>query len=326
MFKYLPRIMIGLVLAALLSACGSASTPAPTATIFSSSTTVPLTATPVPPTATPAPPTVTATPPAPPVTPTTDLHSLSGAYLGQVPPGLSPQVFAPGFVSLRSPNEYSAAFSADGTEFYFTRQFPNYQDIYETHLVDGIWSDPAPVAFSAGYGAHEPHITLDNTILYFGWFRPVPEGEISDMDYGIWAVDRIVGGWSEPRYVGQGMYVSSDRSGQLYVTDHLVAPAEVSLVTLSDGRFSVYEHIATGAHPCIAPDGSYLVYDRGGGDHLYVRFRLEDGTWGEEIDLAGQGLPGIAGIASISPDGLYLFYTDGHDLYWVSTEIVTALR
>jgi Tol biopolymer transport system component len=317
MSKYLPRIMIGLILAALLGACGSTSTPTPTATSIA------FTATLIPPTHTALPPTLT---PAPSVTPTTDLHSLSGAYLGQTPPGLSPQIFAPGFISLSSSNEYSTAFSPDGAEFYFTRQFSNDQNLYETHLVDGIWSEPAPVAFSVGYGAHEPHITLDDMVLYFGWFRPVPEGETSNMDYGIWAVDRLADGWSEPRYVGQGMYVSSDRSGQLYVTDLSVSQMRISLVTLTDGRFTAYERITSGAHPCIAPDGSYLVYDYGGGAHLYVRFRLEDGTWGEEIDLAGQGLPGIAGIASISPDGLYLFYTDGHELYWVSTEIITALR
>jgi Tol biopolymer transport system component len=207
-----------------------------------------------------------------------------------------------------------------------TRQFSNYQNLYETHLVDGTWSEPAPVAFSARYGAHEPHLTLDNATLYFGWFRPVPPGETSDMDYGIWAVDRTSDGWSEPRYVGQGMYVSSDRSGQVYVTDLNASSHAVSLVTLTEGRFTTYEHITTGAHPGIAPDGSYLLYDRGGGDHLYVRFRLEDGTWGEVIDLTREGLPWGAGIASISPDGLYLFYTDGHDLYWVSTEIITALR
>ena len=323
MSKYLPYIMIGLFLSALLSACGAASSPVPTVTVFPSATRVAFTATVPPPTSTELPPTLT---PAPSVTPTTTLPSLSGPYLGQTPPGLLPQLFAPGFISLSSSNEYSASFSPDGTEFYFTRQFSNYQNIYETHLVDGVWSEPAPVAFSARYGAHEPHITLDNMVLYFGWFRPVPEDESSNMDYGIWAVDRLADGWSEPRYVGQGMYVSSDRSGQLYVTDLSVSQMRISLVTLTDGRFTTYERITTGAHPCIAPDGSYLVYDYGGGAHLYVRFHLEDGTWGEEIDLAGQGLPGIAGIASISPDGLYLFYTDGHELYWVSTEIITALR
>ena len=317
MFKHLPRIAISLTLATLLCACGSASPPTTTATRAA------FTATVAPPTSTALPPTLT---PAPSVTPTTDPHSLSGPYLGQALPGLTPQIFAPDFISLSSSNEYSAAFSPDGTEFYFTRQFSNYQNIYETHLADGTWSEPAPVAFSARYGAHEPHVTLDNMVLYFGWFRPVPEGESSTMDYGIWAVDRLVAGWSEPRYVGQGMYVSSDRSGQLYVTHLPTSSPAVSLVTLSEGRFTAYERITPGAHPCIAPDGSYLVYDRQGSERLWVRFHLPDGTWGTAEELTWQGIPQRAQIASISPDGLYLFFTDSHDLYWVSTEIITALR
>jgi hypothetical protein len=315
--------MIGLMLAALLGACGSASTPAPTESAFPSTPRVPFTATVVPPTSTPLPPTLT---PAPSATPTTDIYNLSGPYLGQTPPGLSPQVFAPGFISLSTSNEYSAAFSPDGAEFYFTRQFSNNQNIYETHLVDEIWSEPAPVPFTARYGAHEPHITFDNTTLYFGWFRAVPAGESSDMDYGIWAVDRMTVGWSDARYVGQGMYVSSDQSGQVYVTDLSASPAKISRVTLDGGRFSSFEALNAGAHPWIAPDGSYLIYDRDYGEYLFVRFRLPDGTWGPSKDLTGQGIPRNAGIASISPDGLYLFYTDGHDLYWVSTEIITALK
>ena len=323
MSKFLSHLSLLCVLAALVSACSTAATPSPTTVTPPPATRAAVTATSVPPTNTPLPPTLT---PAPSVTPTTDFSHLSGPYLGQVPPGLEPQVFAPGFISLASSNEYSAAFSPDGTEFFFTRQFTNDQNLYETHLVAGIWSEPSPVAFSARYGAHEPHITLDNLMLYFGWFRPVPEGESSAMDYGIWAVDRLADGWSEPRYVGQGMYVSSDRSGQLYVTHLPTSSPAVSLVTLSEGRFTAYERITTGAHPCIAPDGSYLVYDREGGAHLFVRFRLPNGAWGQPIDLVGQGIPRDGGIASISPDGLYLFYTDGHELYWVSTEIITALK
>jgi Tol biopolymer transport system component len=323
MFRFLYRTINLFVLVALLGACSAVVTPTSPESASPLATSIRFTATAIPPTSTPLLPTLT---PAPSATPTPDLHSLSGPYLGQVPPDLSPQVFAPGFVSLNNSNEYSAAFSPDGSEFYFTRQFTGYQDIYETHLVDGIWSEPAPVAFTARYGAHEPHITFDNTTLYFGWFRPVPAGESSDMDYGIWAVNRMADGWSDPRYVGQGMYVTSDRSGHVYVTDLSAPQANISLVTLTEGRFTTWEALNAGAHPCIAPDGSYLIYDRDYGEYLYVRFRLEDGTWGEAIDLTGQGIPREAGIASISPDGLYLFYTDGHDIYWVSTEIITVLK
>jgi Tol biopolymer transport system component len=84
------------------------------------------------------------------------------------------------------------------------------------------------------------------------------------------------------------------------------------------------EYISAGIHPAIAPDGSYLVYDNGDGN-LRVRFRLADGKWGAAKDLTKQGLPASASIASISPDGKYLFFTNKGDLYWVSTELIKNL-
>ena len=44
---------------------------------------------------------------------------LEGPYLGQEPPGMQPKVFAPGFIS-RQKTEFNAAFSPDGTEFYYS--------------------------------------------------------------------------------------------------------------------------------------------------------------------------------------------------------------
>ncbi len=247
----------------------------------------------------------------------------SNAYLGQIPPRLTPQVFAPGIVSIPDTVDYAGSFSPDGAEFYFTRGTETGQNIYETRLSDGVWSEPAPIAFSAGYNAHEPHVTFDNQTLYFGWFRPPPPGEKSTMPAGIWATDRTASGWASPRYVGEGMAVSSDRSGQMYVTN--VGTRSVGQVTVTDGRFTDWKLINAGAHPCIAPDGSYLLYDRDG-THLFIKFRLADGKWSTAKDLTQHGMPVKAGIASISPDGKYLFYGYRGDLYWVSTDLITDLK
>ena len=46
---------------------------------------------------------------------------LDGPYLGQDPPGLEPEVFAPGIVSTRWGQEFGITFSPDGKEVYFTR-------------------------------------------------------------------------------------------------------------------------------------------------------------------------------------------------------------
>ncbi len=257
-----------------------------------------------------------------------DIGASSSAYLGQTSPGLTPQVFAPGIVSIPSAMDFAGTFSPDGTEFYFTRRVDNGENvIFEAHLVNGAWTDPAPASFASGFVAFEPHVTADNQTIYFGWAHSQLSAEKSSLeDGGIWATDRTASGWSDPRYVGAGMFVSSDQGGQIYVTTFSASGGpNLSKVMLTDRRFTTFENIGSGVHPAIAPDGSYLVYDDGNGN-LRVRFLLEDGTWGIAKDLTKQGIPASAAIASISPDGNYLFYVDKGDLYWVSTELIKNLK
>jgi ankyrin repeat protein len=264
---------------------------------------------------------------------------LKGPYFGQTPPGKTPQIFAPGIVSLLTTADYASTFSADGKEFYFTRG-GNPQVIMVCREEADGWTAPAPVTFSAGFSAHEPHLSLDNRRIYWGWFRPVPPGEpnLQHMDYGIWASDRTPEGWSAPKFVGQGMFVSSSKDGQIYVTDHSELPnGYLAKVKMVDGRFAEFERLHGGldrlrlqftdiAHPAIAPDGSYIVFDVGGGPHLFVCFRNLDGTWSEAVDLSRHGIDPRGGIASISPDGKYLFFGTNGDLYWVSTSIIEDLK
>jgi len=153
----------------------------------------------------------------------------------------------------------------------------------------------------------------------------------------LYVAERTAGGWSEPKYAGQGMFVSSDRAGNVYTT-HLGEKADfICRVVLSGNAIAGYEDLKGGiekirgisdsvAHPCAAPDGSYILFDTEGGPHLFVSFKQKDGAWGEAIDLVRHGLDPKAGIASITPDGRYLFFGLGADLYWVSTQLITDLR
>ena len=48
---------------------------------------------------------------------------LKGPYLGQVPPGATPKLFAPGIISTCTQHS-SVYFSRDGKEVYFSRLYP----------------------------------------------------------------------------------------------------------------------------------------------------------------------------------------------------------
>jgi len=252
-------------------------------------------------------------------------------YFGQTPPGMKPEIFAPGIISMALSKEYACTFSPDLKEFYFTKGGAP-QLIMFSKLTDAGWTYPEPVGFSAGFSAHEPHVAFDNKRIFWGWFKAPPEGEPQMLqNYGIYMSERMGEKWSDARYVGQGMFVSSSRDGRMYLTEE-----SLSEFTLVNGRIAnskplvgmenIKKDYEGGAHPCIAPDGSYVVFDVEGGSHLFVSFKKADGTWSDAIDLAKHGFDRNAGIASISPDGKYLFFENKGDIYWVSTQVIRDLK
>ena len=268
------------------------------------------------------------------VKPTT-APQMDAPYLGQEPPGMEPEIFAPGIVSDPAFTEYSGTFSPDGSEYYFYRFSDNSGSrLLFTKYVDGEWTVPEQLAFTAEYGAFEPHVTFDNKRLYFMWQHPAPPGQPEAPAY--FFVERTQTGWSEPKYAGQGMFLSSSRDGQLYTTDmssrSIDGKTYLAKITVENGVFADYERLPIQtrrgypAHPCIAPDGSYLLFDVESGNHLFVSFKEADGTWGEAIDLTDHGFDRLAGGAYISPDGKYLFFSLRKDIWWVDIQVIENLR
>jgi hypothetical protein len=265
--------------------------------------------------------------------PTTVLLS-SGPYLGQEPPGMGPEIFAPGMVSDPDFSEYSGSFSPDGGEYYFSRFSPTSESVLLfSKVVDGKWSVPEQLTVTAEHIAFEPYVTLDSQRLYFAWGYPVSPGQ---PQFPYFFVERTQDGWSEPEFAGQGMFLSSSQDGQLYTTDmssrNVDGKTYLARITVTDGVFSDYERLpietpwGNPAHPCIALDGSYILFDVGSGNHLFVSFREEDGTWGEPMDLTKQGFDPMAGGAYISPDGKYLFFSLNRDIWWVDIQVIENLR
>jgi hypothetical protein len=259
---------------------------------------------------------------------------LSGPYLGQEPPGMEPEIFAPSIVSAPDSSEYSGSFSPDGSEYYFCRSSQTSESVLLfSQVVDGKWSVPEQLAVTAEYTAFEPFVTFDNQRLYFAWGYPVSPGQ---PQFPYFFVEKTKDGWSEPKRAGQGMFLSSSRDGQLYTTDmssrNVDGKTYLARITVTDGAFTDYERLpieppwGNPAHPCIALDGSYILFDVARGNHLLVSFKEVDGTWGEPIDLTKQGFDPMAGGAYISPDGKYLFFSLNEDIWWVDIRVIENLR
>ena len=247
------------------------------------------------------------------------------------------EIFAPGIVSDPRFMDWCGTFSPDGTEYYFYRYFGDSPSkILVTRLVDGRWTSPEPCAFTGESSAAEPCLTFDNQTLYFNWKVAVAGGEPgyqAEAEY--YFVERTADGWSEPRHAGQGMFMSSARDGQIYTTDmslRATGKTYLARVERDDGVFKAYERLSiepyygSQAHPGIAPDGSYILFDVDGGSHLFVSFKQADGTWGEAIDLTKHGFDPLAGGAYVSPDGEYLFFALRDDIWWVDAKVIESLR
>ena len=264
--------------------------------------------------------------------------SSGGPYLGQKPPGTTAEVFAPGIVSRPDSTEYSGTFSPDGKEYYFYRVSKDSSSmILFSKVLDGEWTAPKQLPVTSGHDAFEPHLTLDNKRLYFAWDRPAPGGQSgSPSGIGIYVVRRTRTGWSKPDFAGKGMFVSSSRDGQMYITDMSALSSGgltyLAKITLQGGLFADFKRLpidsgwGSQAHPCIAPDGSYLLFDVMGGTYLFVSFRKADGSWGDPIDLTRHGFDALAGGAYVSPDGKYLFFGLRDDIWWVDARVIEDLR
>ena len=263
---------------------------------------------------------------------------LNSLYFGQKPPGSKPEIFAPGIVSDPLFSEYSGTFSPDGSEYYFYRFSANSPSrLFFSKMVNDQWTAPEPCVFSSEYGASEPLLTHDNQRLYFMWECPVPPGQPGyNEEIKYYFVERTAEGWSTPQYAGQGMFLSSSRDGQLYITDMSSLKTDgrtkLASVTTTNGIFTGYEKLnvpflyGNPAHPCIAPDGSFILFDISEGCHLFVSFMKDDRTWGESIDLTEHGFDPLAGGAYVSPDGKYLFFSLHGDIWWVDIKTIGSLK
>ena len=127
-----------------------------------------------------------------------------GLWLGQTPPGLEMEVFAPGVVSIEEGKEYKITFSPDLQEIVFTRRTPGGRDdrLWYSRLEHGELTTPDLVPFSYDALETDPCYAPDGNRLYFSSWRPLPGEETPSAHHNVWFVDRTEDGWSEAQFLG----------------------------------------------------------------------------------------------------------------------------
>ena len=274
-----------------------------------------------------------------------DIQRPTGPYLGQKPPGMTPEIFAPGIVSSSEALEYGMAFAPDGKEFYFNRSGVG---VMVCTWKDTGWTAPIKAPFLKKYKGGQVHIMYDGKRLLMNRnprVHDLKEGETG----GIWAFQKTENGWDNPVFlIAEGMRATSTLDGSIYTTDISGFRKEGK----DQGIIAKYIHSDSGyqwaadldggvnsengeAHPFIAPDERYIIFDcrRPGGrgkSDLYICFRDGDGSWSQAFNSELVNTAESDWFPTVSPDGKYLFFTKNStgrgDIYWVDAKVIEDLH
>ena len=254
------------------------------------------------------------------------LSVLESPYLGQKPPGLIPELFAPGIVSTEEYLESVVTFLPDMTELSFTRSGGKYKK---------------PTLFVMQYKNHKwsrKSVLLTDEKKYEERFNPA----LSEMKrHEVFKDIPITGFTVSAKGTYYFYFIDFERNGS----------GHMSYSRLINGKYEkpikMSKAINTGkyiAHPFIAPDESYLMWDAEKEDEdtpdIYISFRAKDGSWGTAINVGDKiNTPRYEQRARVTPDGKYLFFWKGDvkhredgsryvegSPYWVDAQVIENLR
>ena len=253
-----------------------------------------------------------------------DWPVLKGPYLGQKPPGMQREIFAPGIVSTGY-NEHSVSFTPDGKEIYFRLLGAPHGVVLTTREGPGGWSPLKVASFSGKYDSKCCLSPDGKTILLSSGSPPSGEGPVLPY-WTIWIIKRTDTGWGKPVNLAhlRGAYPTMSNKGTIY----FYARAEnnkgdIYKSVLENGKYSEARRVGppiSTQHwendPYIAPDESFLIFqtDRPGefgmGD-LFISYRLKDGRWSEPRNMgtgvntkkSGQACPWV------TSDGKFMFFS-----------------
>lgn len=274
-----------------------------------------------------------------------DLPIARDTYFGQKPPGLIPEVFAPGIVSINGRHEGAISFSPDLDEIYFAAYYEGEEtSIYFSKLEQNEWTPIKRANFTSGGKNEEMHpfVSPNGKRIYFTAL------DSSFTDEKIWYVNRSEDFWSDAikldSPINDDLVFSPNqaKNGDLYCTNISdIRNIKINYAPNKNGKYPEVQEVEIefGHHAFISPSQDYLLV---GGrneedesrkdDDIYAYFKRQDGTWTKPINLGSTVNSDFDETSPrISPDGKYLFFSrrteeDYRSIYWVSTEVIENLR
>lgn len=273
-------------------------------------------------------------------------------YLKQTPPGLTPGVFAPGWVSLKDHYEYGSVFSKDGREFYYAVIINQKPQIRCIRYENQTWRAPQTVIGSDQYEYNDPFLSPDGKRLYF-ISDQAADGQGPKKDFDIWYLERRKDGWSDrPINAGSGIntdkneyYMSFTREGTMYFSSNGgTSPAtdknyDIRYARYAKGTFEPSQKLTRAvntdhyeADVFVSPDEDYIIFcaerpDGHGQGDLYISFKSKSGQWQPAKNMGSAiNTEAYEFCPFVSSDGNYLFFSRSGDIFWVDAKVIQALR
>lgn len=264
-----------------------------------------------------------------------------GPYLGQTPPGLTAEKFAPDLVSLPNRRDVKVVFSPDGNEcFVGTVQSSTFTFLY-TKQENGHWTEFAPANFLGAADKREPFISPSGQKLFF----------TRNADIYVSAKDG--NDWTSPSKLPSPVSTSAEEwhptttaDGTLYFCSSRNSPVGYYNIYRSELENGQYLHVEQldavinsqyGAwDPFIAPNEAYMIFsterpDGFGKVDQHISYFKDDGTWSYPVNLGSAiNSSGIDYGSYIGYDGRYYLFSRPEgwgpnieaDIYWVDASAI----
>lgn len=251
---------------------------------------------------------------------------LRGPYLGQKPPGDTPELFAPGLVSTPE-DEYAFEVSRSGKETVFSRKG---LIMLAEQNADGTWRGPAVAPFSGKDIDGECCFSPDGAKIFFTSRRPLPGAKTAS---NVWVSEKKDGVWGQAVPFGKLSHPEAIHALSIAANGNIYDSGLIRF-EFKEGRYLPAKALTPpleGRSPFIAADESYVIFARrppGRMDpDLHVAFQNSDGTWSAPVPLGdGINTPKMEASSFVTADGKYLFFTRQFDVYWVSAGFIERLR
>ena len=277
---------------------------------------------------------------------------LNGPYLDQKPPGMTPELFAPGIISTDT-SEGCSGWGNNMEYFIFQRWIEGKSHLYIMNQNNGIWAKPEPLPFVDEYQVGDFTIAPDGKTMVFVSQKFIEAIGSEGEGGNIWTVEKTSSGWKEPKQIGEpintkyhdsypclaankNIYFFSRKPGgfgqsDIYMSEFISGKYQTPVNFGSKFNTEYHEW-----DTYIAPDESYMIYCSTmpggfGEDDFYITFKQSDGSWSKPVNMGSEiNSEKSENRPYVSPDGKYFFYTSSRkgnrDIYWVDVKVITNLK